>query len=78
MICLTSLLDFPRGCACKPKRPDRLVLASPLPPRLFKSPGYPPVLAAIKATVVEVHHSEGLLMGQQVRHSFGLVLQSID
>ena len=61
MICLTSLLDLSHGCARMPKGPDRLVLDSPLPPRLFA--GYP-IPAAIKATVVEVHHSEGLHMGQ--------------
>ena len=61
MICLTLLLDLPHGCARMPKGPDRLVLDSPLPPRIFA--GYQ-VLAAIKATVAEVHHSEGLHMGQ--------------
>ena len=74
MICLTSLLDLPRGCARRPKGPDRLVLASPLPPRLFANPRCPPVLATIKATTVKVHHSEGLHMGQQARHRFGPVL----
>ena len=64
MICLTSLLDLPRGCTRRLKGSDRLVLASPLPPRLFVNPGCPPVSTAIKATVVEVHHSKGLHMGQ--------------
>ena len=74
MICLTSLLDLPRGCARKPKGPEGLVLASPLPPELFANSRCPPVLAAIKATVVEVHHSEGLHMGKQARHRFGHML----
>ena len=64
MICLTSLLDFPRGCARRPKGLDRLVLASPLLPELFANPRCPPVSTTIKAMVVEVHHGEGLHMGQ--------------
>ena len=63
MICLTSLLDFPRGCAHRLKGPDRLVLALPLPPRVFANPRCPSVSVAIKATVTEVHHSEGFHMG---------------
>ena len=63
MICLTSLLDLTPGCACRPKGPDKLVLALPLPPRFFANPRCPPVPAAIKATAAEVHHSEGLHMG---------------
>ena len=74
MICLTSLLDFPRRCPHRPKGPNRLVLASPLPPGLFANPRCPSILAAIKATAAEVHHSEGLHMGQQARHRFGPVL----
>ena len=46
MICLTSLLDFPRGCACRPKGFDRLVLASPLPSELFANLRCPLVPAA--------------------------------
>ena len=64
MICLTSLLDLPHGCARRPKGPDRLVMASPLPPELFANPRWPPVPASIKATIVVVHHREGLHMGQ--------------
>ena len=60
MICLTSRLDLQRGCTRRPKGLDRLVLASPLPPELFANLRVP---TAIKATVVEVHYSEGLHMG---------------
>ena len=74
MICLTSLLDFPRGCTLRPQGPDRLVLASRLPPGLFANLGCPSVPTAIKAMASLVHHSEGLHMGQQARHRFGLVL----
>ena len=74
MICLTSLLDFPRGCTRRPKGPNKLVLASPLPLRLFANPKCPSVPAAIKATAAEVHHREGLDMGQQARHCFGPML----
>ena len=74
MICLTSLLDLLLGCARRPKGPDRLVLASPLPLELFANLRCPPVPVAIKATIVEVHHSEGLHMGQRARHRFGHVL----
>ena len=63
MICLTSLLDLRRGCACRPNSPVRLVLTSPLPPEFFTDLKYPPVSASIKATVAEVHHREGLHMG---------------
>ena len=41
MICLTSLLDLPRGCACRPKGLDKLVLASPFPPKFFANPRCP-------------------------------------
>ena len=64
MICLTSLLDLRRGCACRPNGPYRRVLTSPLPPEFFADIRCPPVLAAINATIAEVHHSEGLPMGQ--------------
>ena len=64
MICLTSLLDLPHGCVRRPNGPNRLVLTSPLPPEFFENPRYPPVPTAIKATAAEVHHSEGLHMGQ--------------
>ena len=74
MICLTSLLDLSCGCAHRPKGPDWLVLASPLPPELFANSRCPPVPAAIQATTVEVHHNEGLHMGQQARHRFGHML----
>ena len=74
MICLTSLLDLPRGCTRIPKGPDRLVQASPLPPEFFANPRCPPVPVAIKATVAKVHHSEGLQIGQQARHRFRPVL----
>ena len=74
MICLTSLLDLPHGCALKPKGPDRLMLASPLPSELFVNPRCPSVPTAIKAMTAEVQHSEGLHMGKQLRHCFGHVL----
>ena len=70
MICLTSLLDLPRGCAHRPKGPNRLVMMSPLPPKFFMNPKCPPVPAAIKATTAKVHHSESLHMGQQARYYF--------
>ena len=70
MICLTSLMDLLRGCDHRPKGPDRLVQTSPLLLEFFVNPRCPLVLAAIKATTVEVHHSEGLCMGQQARHYF--------
>ena len=72
MICLTSLLDLPRGCARRPHGPNRLVLASSLPLRLFANLGYPSVPVAIQATTSMVHHSEGLHMGQLARHRFVL------
>ena len=56
MICLTSLLNFPRGCTHRPKGLDRLVLASPLLPELFANLRCPLVLTTIKEMVVEVHH----------------------
>ena len=74
MICLTSLLDLPRGCARRPKGLNRLVLASTFPPKLFANPRCPLVPVAIKATIAEVHYSEGLHMGQQARHRFGPML----
>ena len=74
MICLTSLLDFPHGCARRPKGADKLVLASPLPPELFANPRCPLVPRTIKATTVEVHHREGLHMGKQARLHFRHVL----
>ena len=64
MLCLTSLLDLPHGYTRRPKGHDRLVLTSPLPPEFFANTRCSPVPAAIKATTVEVHHSEGLHMGQ--------------
>ena len=42
--------------------------------RLFMNLGCPPVPTAIKATAAEMHHSEGLHMGQQARHRFRPVL----
>ena len=63
MIYLISLLDLPHGCAYRPNCPDRLVLTSLLP-EFFTNLRWPPVPAAIKATAAEVHHSEGLHMGQ--------------
>ena len=74
MICLTSLLDFLCGCARRPKGPDKLVLALPLSLELFTNPRCPPVPIAIKATRNEVHHSEGLHIGQHARHRFGPML----
>ena len=68
MICLTSLLDLPRGCPRRPKGPDRLVLTSPLPLEFFVNPRCPPVPAFIKETNTKVHRSESLHMGQQPRH----------
>ena len=70
MICLTSLLDLSRGCTRRPKGLDRLVLTSPLPPEFFANLRCLSVLATIKATTVGVHLSQGLRMGQQVRHYF--------
>ena len=64
MICLTLLLDLPRGCARRPKGPNRLVLTSPLPSEFFMNPRCPPVPIAIIATTIEVHHSESLHLGQ--------------
>ena len=60
MICLTSLLDLSRGCACMLKGPDRLVLDSPLPLGLFVIPRCPSVPAAIKAKVVDVKPMKNL------------------
>ena len=62
MICLSSLLDLPRGFACRTKGPDRLVLASPFPTEFFVNPKCPPVPVATKATTAKVHYSEGLHM----------------
>ena len=64
VICLTLLLDLRRGCACRLNGLNRLMLASPLPPEFFVNPRCPLVPVAIKATAVEVHHSEGLHMVQ--------------
>ena len=63
-ICLTSLLDLPHGCARRSNGPNKLVLTSLLPPEFFANPRCPLVPTTIKVMVAEVHHSEGLHMGQ--------------
>ena len=62
--CLTSLLDLRSGCAHRLNGPDRLVLTSAFPLEFFADLRCPPVLVAIKVMVIEVHHGEGLHMGQ--------------
>ena len=70
MICLTSLLDLPHGCGSRPKGPDRLVLASPLPPKFFANPKCPLITTTIKEPAAEVHYIEGFAHGPVGKASF--------